>query len=73
MATRMPRTRLHHYLGPVARSVLAQRRRGELDTTNPRAYAALLRAAIEADRSLRDGLIPAFDRHHVPAPREEGP
>jgi hypothetical protein len=48
---------------------MRQRRRGELDTTNPRTYAKLLRAAIEADRSLRDGAITAHRRHHIPRPR----
>jgi hypothetical protein len=58
------RLRLRFLLGPITSSIMRQRRRGELDTTNPRTYARLLRTAIEADRTLRDGAIPAYDRHH---------
>jgi len=53
-----------HTLGPITRSVIAQRRAGRLDQAadNPQVYRLLLRAAVESDRQAR------LDRH-VPKPR----
>lgn len=52
-------------LGPIARSVIRQRRDGLLDraATSPRVYLLLLRAAVQADRRM------ALDQLRIPRQR----
>jgi hypothetical protein len=57
-----------HRLGPITRTVIAQRRAGTLDKAadDPLIYLVLLRAAVEADRRM------ALDRFAgMPRPRDE--
>ena len=55
----------NHRLGPITRTVIAQRRAGTLDKAadDPLVYLVLLRAAVEADRQM------ALSKAGFPRPR----
>jgi hypothetical protein len=62
-------------LGPIARTVIAQRRAGVLDSAadDPLVYLLLLRAAVESDRLYLVDRFRALPRPRPTGPDDQGP